>query len=110
MQRRSVLLLGAALTLSLAACSHNSPGAAAPSSADAHGDAEANLNKLTVDEVAARLAANDGRTFVYDDNSREGWHKGHVPGAKWLDEDAVTAAALPPDKTATLIFYCHDEL
>jgi len=105
MQRATVLLLGAAL-FSLAACSHGAPGAAAPSSADA----EAALKRLTVDDVAARLAANDGHTFVYDENARESWEVGHVPGAKWLDEDAVTAAALPPDKGATLIFYCHDDL
>lgn len=113
MQRRTVLLLGAALSLSLAACSHNAPaaaGAAEPSSLDARADAEATLKKLTVDAVAARLAANDGHTFVYDENSQESWRQGHVPGARWLDEDAVTAAALPPDKGATLIFYCHDEL
>ena len=67
------------------------------------------LKQLTVDEVAARIAANDGKTFVYDDNPKEVWIHGHVPGAKWLDEDQVTAADLPADKTATLIFYCHDE-
>ena len=67
------------------------------------------LLKLTVDQVATRLAAKDGKTFIYDNNPKESWVNGHVPGAKWLDEDKVTAADLPADKTATLIFYCHNE-
>lgn len=67
------------------------------------------LKPLTVEQVAARLAAKDGKTFIYDNNPKESWVKGHVPGAKWLDDDNVTAADLPADKAATLIFYCHNE-
>jgi hypothetical protein len=67
------------------------------------------LKKLTVEQVATRIAAKDGKTFVYDNNPKEGWVAGHVPGARWLDEDKVTAADLPADKAATLIFYCHNE-
>jgi rhodanese-related sulfurtransferase len=67
------------------------------------------LKALTVDQVAARIAAKDGKTFIYDDNSKESWAAGHVPGATWLDDDHVTAADLPADKSATLIFYCHNE-
>jgi 3-mercaptopyruvate sulfurtransferase SseA len=70
----------------------------------------ANLKTLTVEEVAARLAANDGKTFVFDNNPKDRYLKSHVPGAKWLDYDAVTAADLPGDKGATLIFYCASEL
>ncbi|HZU83656.1 MAG TPA: rhodanese-like domain-containing protein [Polyangiaceae bacterium] len=67
------------------------------------------LRRLTVDEVAARIAAHDGHTFVYDDNSRERYEQGHLPGARWVESGAVTAAVLPADKTATLIFYCANE-
>src|ERR1041385_5275251 len=67
------------------------------------------LKPLTVDQVAARLAAKDGKTFIYDNNSKESWTSGHVPGAKWLDDEKVTADGLPPNKAATLIFYCHNE-
>jgi hypothetical protein len=67
------------------------------------------LKRLTVEQVAARLAAKDGKTFIYDNNSKESWASGHVPGAKWLDDDKVTAADLPADKGALLIFYCHNE-
>jgi hypothetical protein len=71
---------------------------------------ESALKKLTPDEVQTRIAANDGHTFVYDDNEKDRWAKGHVPGAKWLDPDHVTAADFPPDKGATLVFYCANEL
>lgn len=67
------------------------------------------LKRLTVDQVATRIAAKDGKTFVFDNNSKDSWASGHLPGAKWLDDEHVTAADLPADKTATLIFYCHNE-
>ncbi len=102
MQRRTVLGLVAALAVSLLACSRSSSSTPEPSAAD--------LRKLTVDEVAARIAANDGHTFVYDDNPKERWQKGHVPGARWVASGDVTADILPPDKSATLIFYCANEL
>jgi hypothetical protein len=65
------------------------------------------LKSLTVDQVAAKLHA--PRTFIFDANAQESWAAGHVPGAKWIDDSEVTAAALPADKAATLIFYCHNE-
>jgi hypothetical protein len=68
-----------------------------------------NLRTLTVDEVASRIAAKDGHTFVYDDNPQDRFAKGHVPGAKWLEKEP-TQADLPTDKGATLIFYCASEL
>lgn len=76
--------------------------------ADKAGD-EAALKQLTVDQVAARLATKDAATFIYDNNTRASYAEGHVPSAKWLDESNVTAADLPADKAATLIFYCHNE-
>lgn len=68
------------------------------------------LKRLTVDEVAARIAANDGKTFVYDANSKDHYAEGHLPGAKWVVYDGVAQADLPADKGATLIFYCASEL
>jgi 3-mercaptopyruvate sulfurtransferase SseA len=94
-----VLLLASVAGLALLGCSKNSSAPATPGE----------LKQLTVDEVAARLAANDGKTFIYDDNPKEVWVAGHVPGARWLDEESVTAADLPADRTAMLIFYCHNE-
>jgi hypothetical protein len=68
------------------------------------------LRALTVEEVAARLTASDGRTFIYDNNEQERYAKSHVPGARWLEYDRVTAADLPADHGAMLIFYCASEL
>jgi hypothetical protein len=100
MQRHRFLLLFASIAgLAFLGCFKNSGGPAASSE----------LRPLTVDEVTARLAAGDGKTFIYDNNNKESWVDGHVPSARWVDSDHVTAADLPADKTATLIFYCHNE-
>ena len=96
-----MLLSIAVATLTVSACSKDSGTTAA---APAH-----ELKSLTVDQVATRLAAKDGKTYVFDNNPKEVWVKGHVPSATWLDDENVTAAALPRDKAATLIFYCHNE-
>jgi len=91
--RRSGLIVfsGAMLILGLGACKSD------------------NLKTMTVDQVAARVAAKDGHTFVYDDNPQDRYAKGHVPGATWLQHEP-TQADLPADKGATLIFYCASEL
>lgn len=62
------------------------------------------FGRLSVDQVASMLGKPG--TFIYDNNSRESFASGHVPGATWLDYDSVKASDLPKDKTATLIFYC----
>jgi hypothetical protein len=67
------------------------------------------LASLTPDEVQARLDAHDPSFFVFDANQREVYDAGHVPTAKWVPSDAVTADMLPPDKAATLVFYCANE-
>ncbi|HET9622271.1 MAG TPA: rhodanese-like domain-containing protein [Kofleriaceae bacterium] len=98
MQRRAFLLLFAGAA-SLGALGPSQRASAEPSAAD--------LKRLTIDEVSAKIHA--PKTFIFDNNSKESWAAGHVPTAKWLDDESVTAAALGPDKKATLIFYCHDE-
>lgn len=98
MQRRAFFLLLAS-AISLGTLGASSRASAEPNAAD--------LKRLTIDQVAGKLHA--PKTFIYDNNSQDSWAAGHVPSAKWLDDESVTAAALPPDKTATLIFYCHNE-
>jgi len=93
MTRRTIACLLAVVALALLGCSRGPA-----------------LKTLTVDEVAALVAAHDGKTFFYDDNPKDVFAVGHVPGAKWLDEDRVTAADLPADKGAKLVFYCASEL
>ena len=93
MQRRSLLLLITFVVLGFARASR--------------ADGTKELNKLTIDQVAAKLGTKN--TYIFDNNPKESWVAGHVPGAKWLDDEKVTAADLPADKAATLIFYCHNE-
>ena len=68
------------------------------------------LKELTVDEVAAKIAANDGNTAIYDCNGRERFIQGHLPGAHWVAYDEVSAADLPANKGTLLVFYCASEL
>ena len=91
-----LLLVLAASVFSTAACSRSK--------------SDHPLKELTVEEVAARLATNDGKTFVFDNNPKDKFEKGHLPGARWVKHDAVTASDLPADKSATLIFYCANEM
>jgi rhodanese-related sulfurtransferase len=62
------------------------------------------LRELTVSEVAARLG--QPGFFVVDNNGRGRWARSHVPGARNLNAHLFEAGDLPPDKTATLVFYC----
>lgn len=88
MKRRTLLLLLSLFAIAALGCS------------------KAHLKTLTVDQVAARIAAHDDKTFIYDANPKDVYESGHVPGAKWVKYDAVTAADLPGDHGAMLIFYC----
>ncbi|TMQ04338.1 MAG: hypothetical protein E6J90_33590 [Deltaproteobacteria bacterium] len=62
------------------------------------------LRELTVSEVAARLG--QPGFFVFDNNNEGRWKRGHVPGARNVNAHSYGADALPPDKAATLVFYC----
>ncbi len=62
---------------------------------------------LSLDEVEARLGTPG--VYVFDANPRDMYDRAHVPGAKWVDFDKVSATDLPSDKQASLIFYCANE-
>ncbi|HEY0480589.1 MAG TPA: rhodanese-like domain-containing protein [Kofleriaceae bacterium] len=62
------------------------------------------IRELTVLEVAARLG--QPGFFVFDNNGPGRWKRGHVPGAKNLNAYSYDPGELPPDKAATLVFYC----
>ncbi len=93
MNLRTLLAVLAVACLSLLGCSRSTP-----------------LKELSVDEVAARIAAQDGKTFLFDANSKERYGQGHLPGAKWIQYDHLQSSDLPPDKAATLVFYCASSL
>jgi hypothetical protein len=102
------LLIAALAVVAMFGCSKTSPDASAKN--DPHSEpTAANLKSMKVDEVAAKIATNDGKTFVFDANPKEVWVNGHVPGAKWIDDEHVTADQLPAAKDALMIFYCHNE-
>jgi rhodanese-related sulfurtransferase len=65
------------------------------------------LPSLTVDEVASRVGKPN--VYIFDVNSQTVYKNGHLPGARWAMYDRIDASTLPPDKDATLIFYCANE-
>lgn len=46
--------------------------------------------------------------YVFDANEHESYVAGHIPGAQWVQFNAVTAAKLPKSKDAKLLFYCYN--
>ena len=52
----------------------------------------------------------EGKGFAFDTNSRESWLAARVPGAVNLDSSSFTAAELPADKSAALLFYCSNPM
>ena len=62
------------------------------------------IPELSVADVAARLG--QPGFFVFDNNGNARWARSHVPGAKNLNAHSYEAGELPPDKAATLVFYC----
>lgn len=96
----------------MALCACSTPASSSSQSASASGKAaghESELASMTPDEVEARIAKNDGSFYVYDNNNKAVYDKGHLPGAKWLDFAEVKESDLPSDKAATLVFYCANE-
>lgn len=61
---------------------------------------------ITRDELAERLRRRDPGIHIFDANPREMYEQRHVPGARWVPYDGVTADVLPPDRSASLVFYC----
>lgn len=107
----SPVALAAVLTVG-AACSRASapsPAAARPSAtAGQDSRVEAEIPSMSVAELAAALET-PGSVFVYDANGPERYERGHIPTARHVGHDAVTAAMLPPDRGSRLVFYCYNE-
>jgi hypothetical protein len=113
MKRLSITGAAAVAALSLAACSRPSPagGASATGSGSAE-EAHAEFGKMSVDELQAKMdeaKAGKAKLFVYDNNDAKHYADGHIPGAKWVKFNEVKASDLPPEKDATLVFYCANE-
>ena len=65
---------------------------------------KAGFGSLKVEEVAKLVA--DKTVAVFDNNSKDRFEKGHVPGAKWVQFNEVKESDLPKDKAEKLVFYC----
>lgn len=62
------------------------------------------FGSLTVDQVESMVQAKS--VSVFDNNQETRFKQSHVPSAKWLAFNAVTADALGADKGRALVFYC----
>jgi Rhodanese-like domain len=70
------------------------------------------FGRLSVDELDAQM--NDAKAgklklAVFDNNHKDRFDKGHIPGAKWVAFDKIQASDLPADKDTELVFYCANE-
>lgn len=98
-----------------AACSTTTPAAqtaAAPppasSGATASTEHARELPTMTTAELAGMLERHE-QVAVYDSNGPERYAQGHIPTARHVGHDQVTAAVLPADRAARLVFYCANE-
>jgi rhodanese-related sulfurtransferase len=99
----------AALALVLgAACSRPAPAPQASQGSEAHAANNQELPALTIDQLSAMLEHHE-QVAVYDANGRERYEQGHIPSARHVGHDEVTAAVLPPEHNARLVFYCANE-
>jgi hypothetical protein len=64
------------------------------------------FREASVDEVAALLGRPD--VLVVDANATEVFEQAHLPGAVHVNAVRFTAAQLPADRGATLVFYCKN--
>lgn len=81
---------------------------AAQATANTSGEAAEEFRRMSIDDLAGALERRE-TLAIYDNNARERYERGHIPGARWVGHDAVTAEVLPPDRNAKLVFYCANE-
>jgi rhodanese-related sulfurtransferase len=65
--------------------------------------------QISVQDVSARITSTEAPIAVFDANSPATFAEHHVPGATWVDYDAVAAESLPTDHATALVFYCGNE-
>lgn len=88
-------------------CSRASPPAQGVATAPT-ASAEREIPGVTVDELAGMLDRREA-VAIYDANGRERYERGHIPGARFVGHDQVTADLLPQDRGTRLVFYCYNE-
>jgi rhodanese-related sulfurtransferase len=105
-------LIALSIVSLLAACGGGSSESTTTTTAETHastGSESPRFAQISVGDVAARIATPDGHIAVFDANDRDTFAEHHVPGAAWVDYDAVSAETLPPDHATSLVFYCANE-
>lgn len=95
-------------TSASAAQAATSASASASTAASGATQAAAEFGRVTVDELSASLDRHE-QVAIYDNNRRERYEQGHIPGARWVSYDAVSTDVLPADRNARLVFYCANE-
>jgi hypothetical protein len=114
-RRKTVFLALVALgTLGFAGvgCAQKKAPAGAAAAPSASATDHEPFGRFSIADLEAKMqAAKAGqlKLFIYDNNSQERYKKSHLPGAKWVNYEAITENDLPKDKDATLVFYCANE-
>jgi rhodanese-related sulfurtransferase len=106
MNRHSLILLAL-----LAGCGGGGAAQTSEQTASTGGETEqqAQFAQISVDEVESALNRPEAPAAVFDANSPETYAEHHVPGATWVDYDALSAEQLPADRDRQLVFYCANE-
>jgi hypothetical protein len=68
---------------------------------------KAGWTDIGIEELAK--AMEDGTATVIDNNPKFVFEKRRLPDSRWLNAMKYTAADLPADKGAMVVFYCMDE-
>lgn len=93
-----------ASTTPTAASTETASASATPAAAST----EQELRPMTVAELSGMLDRHE-QVAIIDNNGQESYTRGHIPGARWVGHDQVTASVLPADRAARVVFYCHNE-
>jgi rhodanese-related sulfurtransferase len=100
------------IALSLVACGGSSAQSAEATATESTSGSEtqqASFRQIGVDEVASALETQPSSIAVFDANSAQTYAEHHIPGAVWVDYDAVAAEQLPENRETQLVFYCANE-
>ncbi len=95
----TVIALGAACTRRSASANEQGSASDAPERA---------LEEMSVEALSGMI--DRGETVaVFDANGRERYEQGHIPSARHVGHDRITADSLPQNRATPLVFYCYNE-
>ncbi|MCC7503545.1 MAG: rhodanese-like domain-containing protein [Flavobacteriales bacterium] len=69
------------------------------------GGSQSTVREISPQQLVALLGSST--LFIYDCNEEDMFAEAHVPGARLIVYDQITADKLPTDLNATLVFYCY---